>query len=159
MNIISRYIDWILSIKNLHSFNNTKSVLLYTNIIFIITIILVLIYKKNIKNNRIKHYMALIMLFLMTIISYKYHDCQCYSNKETKIFKWQKIDIIWSLILTVFFFTLYFKNINFYVLFLSGISLFLFLTPSPHNDFQYVIFHSLWHITIGIICLLLIIND
>lgn len=159
MNIISRNIDWVLSIKNLYSFNNTKSVLLYTNIIFIITIILVLIYKKNIKNNRIKHYMALIMLFLTVIFSHKYHDCQCYSNKETKIFKWQKIDIIWSLILTVFFFTLYFKNINFYVLSLSGIALFLFLTPSPHDDFQYVLFHSLWHITIGIICLLLIIND
>lgn len=159
MNIISRKIQWVLSIKNLYNSKYTKISLLYTNIIFIIVIFVILNYKNNIYKNRTKYYTSLLLLFLMGVFSYKYHDCQCYSNNKNKILKWQKADIVLSIILAITFFTLYFKNINFYVLSLSGIALFLFLSPPANNDIIYIISHSLWHILVGVISYLLIIND
>lgn len=160
MNIIYKIKNWIFYMRNLYGFNNIKSVLLYTNIIFIITIILILRYKKNIKNNRIKNYVSLLLLFIMSIISCKYHDCQCYSNKKNIILKWQKVDILVSLIITFYFFILYFKNINLYILLLSGFSIVLWAAPPLNNNNNlYVLCHSLWHILVGVICYLLIIND
>lgn len=159
MNIISRNIDWVLSIKNLYNYKYTKISLLYTNIIFIIVIFVILNYKNNINKNRTKYYTSLLLLFLMSVFSYKYHDCQCYSNKKNKILKWQKADILLSIILAITFFTLYFKNINLSIIILSSISLFLFVSPPANNDNIYIIFHSLWHILVGVICYLLIIND
>lgn len=153
MNIIYNY---FFRIRKLNKFNNTKSILVYTNIIFIITIIIVLNCKKNIK---IKDYISSIIIFLIALFSSKFHNCQCYSNKEKLILKWQKIDTIWSLIVILIFSMIYFRNINVYVLFLSGIAMFLWLIPPSNNHKLYIICHSLWHIMIGIICLLLMIND
>ena len=156
---MNNFLNWLQSTPYLYNYNNFKNILIYSNIIFILICLLVIKYKKNYNKNYTKYSLSLLLVFIMGIISAKYHHCQCY-NTFNGFKKWFKIDVLFAFIISLICITCYYKNINKKIIYLIILLIILFSYSPDKNKLNiYIITHSLWHILVSIIFFLLIIND
>jgi len=71
-----------------------------------------------------------------------------------------KNDVIYACLLTLIGLIFYIKNINLEIVILILITIYLYTFPVDMNKINiYILTHSLWHILIGVIFLLLIMYD
>lgn len=156
INFVSKCIDWFFNLKHLYKEdNNLKNLLIYTNFIFFI-VVFSLIKVRN--NNNLKHYITYFLIIIMGLVSSKYHHCQCHSSSYKKANNWQNIDVLMAISLSIIGMSIYSKNINIKSFISILITLSLFVFPSKNNN-MYIIFHSIWHIMVGLVIYLLIIDD
>jgi hypothetical protein len=157
MEIIKNSLKWLYSCRYLNEHDNSKNLLIYTNTIFFIVAFITIKFKKNFNEKKIKHIVAIILIFTMGIISTLYHYTQCHNISESYINKWLNLDVTVALISTSIILPMYYKNIDLKILILILITIILFVIPSSNN--LYIICHSFWHLFVGLIFYFLIIND
>ena len=160
MKYLLNIFNWLTNTPDLKDYNNNfKNTLIYSNIIFILVSFCIIKYKKNYNDHKIKYSLSLILIIVMGFISSKYHHCQCHgSSKDLKY--WVKNDVICACLLTLICLIFYIKNINLEIVILILITIYLYTFPVDINKINiYILTHSLWHILIGVIFLLLIIYD
>ena len=156
MTILSNSVKWLFSYTPLNLYdNNNKNILIFTNVFLILVSLYILKKKRNNKN-----LFTIFLLVCMCIISCIFHYKQCHHHSYDNIKKWGNIDVILALFLTFIVIYFYCKSINLKIVILGMIGLFLFcLTPSNTSTNIYIYSHSMWHIIVGLIIFLLIIND
>ena len=161
-------VEWLFKTRSLYDTKNKhKDLVIYSNIIFVIIVILIIYLKQDkLKNNKL-YIFSLVLLLLTGIISSIYHYHQCYDSNIDNVKHWLQCDVISAITLFILFVILYNKNINIFVIILIIFSLYLFIDCNNHDhnhtqetkDNKYIYMHSLWHIIVALITFILLIKD
>jgi hypothetical protein len=160
MDIISKSKKWLFTFTIYSkSDNKLKHLLIYSNIIFFIVSLMIIQNKNDFHKKKYKHIITLIGVLSIGIISTLFHHCQCNEVSNEKILFFHKLDINFAIFLSSIILVLYFKNINRTILVLIFITLLLFTHPYYKTHNIYFVTHSLWHIMVGVVLYLLVIND